>query len=567
MGVLILRETAGLAGLLAMSALGLALAFPRTDWYGTAWIALTPLLTVALTRMPRAALGWGWFHGTVFFLVLLRWLDHTFQTYSTIPWPLTWLPILALAAYCGLYTGGVAATLAWITRRGSPGWALLTAPFLWVAGEWVRSWLLGGFPWGTLGYSQHLRLSVIQIAELAGVHAVSLVVVAVNAAVAGCLLLAWRQALTGWLLGGFPWGTLGYSQHLRLSVIQIAELAGVHAVSLVVVAVNAAVAGCLLLAWRQALTGILLGGLLLGGTLAFGYARLSRPLPPGAIEVAIMQPSIEQPLKFDPEHAAVTLGIYRSLTERAARDRPDLIVWPETATPTPLRRDPGLVRDLTELARVTGASLLVGSLDVDAGPPAAFRNSAFLLTRRGIVGRYDKIHLVPFGEFVPLSGVIGFVRGWAEFISELEPGSSTVVFPGPPAPFGVVICYEGVFPELVREFVRGGARLMVNMTNDAWFGRTSGPWQHLGMYPLRAVEHRTAIVRAANTGVSAFISPTGQVLRRLDLGSRAVILDRLPLRTTETLYTRFGDWLAWLSAAITAGALAVCAARGVRRAR
>ena len=509
MGVLILRETAGLAGLLAMSALGLALAFPRTDWYGTAWIALTPLLTVALTRMPRAALGWGWFHGTVFFLVLLRWLDHTFQTYSTIPWPLTWLPILALAAYCGLYTGGVAATLAWITRRGSPGWALLTAPFLWVAGEWVRSWLLGGFPWGTLGYSQHLRLSVIQIAELAGVHAVSLVVVAVNAAVAGCLLLAWRQALTG----------------------------------------------------------ILLGGLLLGGTLAFGYARLSRPLPPGAIEVAIMQPSIEQPLKFDPEHAAVTLGIYRSLTERAARDRPDLIVWPETATPTPLRRDPGLVRDLTELARVTGASLLVGSLDVDAGPPAAFRNSAFLLTRRGIVGRYDKIHLVPFGEFVPLSGVIGFVRGWAEFISELEPGSSTVVFPGPPAPFGVVICYEGVFPELVREFVRGGARLMVNMTNDAWFGRTSGPWQHLGMYPLRAVEHRVAIVRAANTGVSAFISPTGQVLRRLDLGSRAVILDRLPLRTTETLYTRFGDWLAWLSAAITAGALAVCAARGVRRAR
>ena len=167
----------------------------------------------------------------------------------------------------------------------------------------------------------------------------------------------------------------------------------------------------------------------------------------------------------------------------------------------------------------------------------------FLLTERGIVGRYDKMHLVPFGEFVPLSGVIGFVRGWAEFISELEPGSRAVVFPGPPTPFGVVICYEGIFPELVREFVRGGARLMVNMTNDAWFGRTSGPWQHLGMYAFRAVENRTAIVRAANTGVSAFIAPTGQVLRRLDLGSRAVLVDRLPLRTRETIYTRFGDWL------------------------
>ena len=131
------------------------------------------------------------------------------------------------------------------------------------------------------------------------------------------------------------------------------------------------------------------------------------------------------------------------------------------------------------------------------------------------MGRYDKIHLVPFGEYVPLSGVIGFVRGWAEFIADLEPGSRAVVFPGPPAPFGVVICYEGIFPELFREFVDGGARVMVNMTNDAWFGRTSGPGQHLAMYPLRAVEHRVAIVRAANTGVSAFVEPTGRIVRHL----------------------------------------------------
>ena len=486
-----------------MSALGLALAFPRTDWWAMAWIVLTPLLVVALTRPPRAALGWGWLHGTVFFLVLLRWLDHTFRTYSTIPWPVSWLPILTLAAYCGLYTGAVAAALAWITRRRSAGLALLAAPFLWVAGEWVR----------------------------------------------------------GRLLGGFPWGTLGYSQHLRLPVIQVAELGGVHAVSLVVLAVNAAVAGCLLLAWRRALLGVGLGAALLGGTLAFGYARLAEPTPPGVVAVAIVQPSIEQPLKFDPEHAEVTRGIYLSLTRRAAADRPDLIVWLETATPTPLGRDPGLVRALGDIARVAGSRFVVGSLDVGAGSPPVVRNSAFLLTEHGIAGRYDKMHLVPFGEFVPLSGVIGFVRGWAEFISELEPGRRAVVFPGPPAPFGVVICYEGIFPELVREFVRSGARLMVNLTNDAWFGRTSGPWQHLGMYPFRAVEHRTAIVRAANTGVSAFIAPTGQVLRRLDLGSRAVLLDSLPLRTGETLYTRLGEWLAWLCLAVAAAALGA-AARG-----
>jgi apolipoprotein N-acyltransferase len=163
--------------------------------------------------------------------------------------------------------------------------------------------------------------------------------------------------------------------------------------------------------------------------------------------------------------------------------------------------------------------------------------------------------LVPFGEFVPLAGLIGFVRGWAAFISELTPGSSAVVFPGPPAPFGVMICYEGIFPELVRRFVTGGARLMVNMTNDGWFGRTSGPLQHLAMYPFRAVEHRTAVVRAANTGVSAFIAPTGRIVSTLGLFERGVLIRRVPLRSVETLYTRWGDWLPYLAVAVSAVAL------------
>jgi apolipoprotein N-acyltransferase len=177
------------------------------------------------------------------------------------------------------------------------------------------------------------------------------------------------------------------------------------------------------------------------------------------------------------------------------------------------------------------------------------------------VGRYDKIHLVPFGEFVPLAGVIGFVRGWAEFIADLEPGSDAVVFPGPPAPFGVVICYEGIFPDLFREFVSHGARMMVNMTNDGWFGRTSGPEQHLAMYSFRAVEHRIAVVRAANTGVSAFVAPSGQVIRRLGLFERGVITDRVPLRTGQTLFTRLGDWMAYVSLALAA----VSVGRAARR--
>jgi apolipoprotein N-acyltransferase len=227
-----------------------------------------------------------------------------------------------------------------------------------------------------------------------------------------------------------------------------------------------------------------------------------------------------------------------------------------------LRRDTALLATLTSLSATLRIPLLVGSIDVADGLPQRIRNSAFLVTAQGLEGRYDKIHLVPFGEFIPLSGVIGFVRGWAEFISDLEPGSRTVVFPGPPAPFGIVICYEGIFPDLVRDFVRDGARLMVNMTNDAWFGRTDGPDQHLSMYPFRAIEHRVSVVRAANTGVSAFIAPSGQIVRRMKLFERGVLTDRVALRVGRTLYTRLGDWLAFVSLAATAALVAAVVRRG-----
>ncbi|HEV8615000.1 MAG TPA: apolipoprotein N-acyltransferase [Methylomirabilota bacterium] len=499
-----LGDVALQAALLMASGFGLALAFPRTDWDRGAWFLLVPLVITAVTRPPRVAFGWGWLFGTVFFAVLLRWLNYTFGLYSAIPWPLVYGPTLLLAAYCGLYAGAFAWTLSLVTARRSVSWALVAAPFVWVAGEWIRGHLLGGFPWGTLGYSQYLRLSVIQIAELAGVHGVSFVLVAVNAAVAGALLLTWRRALAG--------------------------------------AAAAAV--------------------LVGATLGFGWVRLRDPGPPPQATVSLMQPAIEQPLKWEPAHAREVLAIYLALTRRAAADRPDLIVWPETASPTVLRRDTALLATLTSLSATLRIPLLVGSIDVADGLPQRIRNSAFLVTAQGLEGRYDKIHLVPFGEFIPLSGVIGFVRGWAEFISDLEPGSRTVVFPGPPAPFGIVICYEGIFPDLVRDFVRDGARLMVNMTNDAWFGRTDGPDQHLSMYPFRAIEHRVSVVRAANTGVSAFIAPSGQIVRRMKLFERGVLTDRVALRVGRTLYTRLGDWLAFVSLAATAALVAAVVRRG-----
>ena len=250
---------------MSASALGLALAFPRTDWSGVAWVLVAPVIVVALTRGPGGAFGWGWLFGGIFFLILLRWLGFTFEVYSAIPWPLTWGPILLLAAYCGLYVGLFAAVVSWLGRRRSPTLALLVTPFLWVAGEWVRGRLMGGFPWGALGYSQYLRLPVIQIAELGGVHAVSFVLLAVNAAVAGCLVQGWRRALAG-------------------------------------VGVAAA---------------------LVGATLGFGMIRLAEPPAPGQVRVAVIQPSIAQPLKGDPDYII-------SVVER------DHIAGYECHGPTPL---------------------------------------------------------------------------------------------------------------------------------------------------------------------------------------------------------------------------------------
>jgi apolipoprotein N-acyltransferase len=494
----VVRATAVVAGGLA-----LAQAYPPLDWAWLAWVALVPVLLVALAASPRAAFGWGWLGGFAFFITLLRWLNFTFSTYSAIPWPLTIGPTALLAGYCALWVGAASAGVAFLTRRRSATLALVAAPFLWVGAEWSR----------------------------------------------------------GVLMSGFPWGLLGYSQYTALPVIQVAELGGVWTVSLVVLAVNAAVAGVVALPRARGVSGLVLAGLLLGATVGFGYARLAEPESKEAITVAIMQPAIAQPLKWDERHTETTLRTYFGLSRRLRPGEAQLLVWPETASPMVLRRSPVLAASLVGLAGELQTRILVGSVDVEDGPPLVLRNSVFLLDERGVHGRYDKMHLVPFGEYVPLPWIIGFVRGWAEFISEMEAGTEAVVFRGPPAPFGVVICYEGIFPGLVRDFARSGARLMINMTNDAWFGMTSGPQQHLAMYPFRAVEHRTALARSANTGVSAFISPTGRIVKSLELFRVGIMTERLPLRVRTTLYTRFGDWLAYLSLVVSGIVLGIAATR------
>ncbi len=268
--------------------------------------------------------------------------------------------------------------------------------------------------------------------------------------------------------------------------------------------------------------------------------------------MAVVQGNIPQGRKWDYRRQAEFLGIYSNLTREASLKRPQLIVWPETAVPGYLPGDRYLFARLVRLSGQSGAYILMGAAHLKKGNEGEdkYFNSAFLFSPRGIEGIYNKIHLVPFGEFVPGGR---WFPSWQRAVlpgGGFEAGKYHSLFKLPQGQFTVLICYEIIFPRLVRRSVEGGANFIVNITNDAWFGKTAGPYQHAAMATFRAVENRRPLVRAANTGVSLFIDPFG---RRdvLKVGERPIFVQgtltkEIVLPRGETFYTRYGDIFAYL---------------------
>jgi apolipoprotein N-acyltransferase len=347
-------------------------------------------------------------------------------------------------------------------------------------------------------------------------------------------------------------------------VIQIAAWTGVYGVSALLVLVNTALAWTAVERRRPAAAAALgVAGAAIAATLLVGRAHLA-PVDAPTVPVAVVQGNIPQAVKWDAAFKAETLSIYGALT-RAAAPGSRLVVWPEAAMPAYVRFEPGALRWLTDLAADARVPLLVGVPDAETdGRKVSYLNSAFLVESGGLRGRYDKMHLVPFGEYVPLKRLLFFVEAIAAEIGDFTPGRQVTIFPLEGAAFGTVICYEVIFPDLFRRFVAEGASFMTNITNDAWFGDSGGPVQHLAMVPLRAVENRIAIARAANTGVSAFVLPSGAIQSTLPLGTRGTLRADLPLRRERTFYTRFGDVFAYACAALTGAALLGGVAAGRR---
>ncbi len=502
------------------SGLLLALAFPRADLGLLGLVALTPFL-LGLGGVGRgAALLHGYLCGGVFFLILLGWMPRVMVLYGGVPAAVAWLVLLLLVLYLASYVALFALLLAAAWRRHGPI-ALAAAPILWVGIEFARATLLTGFPWGLLGYTQYRNLPLLQAAAAGGIYAVSCLVMAANAGLA--LLMA--QPGRG----------------------------------------RTMVAGLLLLLATMA-----------GEAGGFLVERGAPGIPgEGGVIVAAVQGNVAQDLKWSPKEGGRILDDLIRLTRQAAAAGARLIVWPESASPFSFRRPVGTplpggavggeAAPLTVtadaayggivggLARDLGVSLIAGSVDytVRHGQLRAL-NSAFAIGPDGELGpSYDKIHLVPFGEYVPLQRLLFFVNRMAGgAIAGFAPGTRFEALPTPVGPAATTICYEAIFPELVRQVARHGV-LLVNITNDAWFGRSGAPRQHLAMAVVRAVENRRYLLRAANTGISALVDPYGRIVAETPLERQTVLVGTVAARRDQSLYARAGDWLAWACVILT----------------
>ncbi|CAB5153667.1 Apolipoprotein N-acyltransferase / Copper homeostasis protein CutE [Olavius algarvensis associated proteobacterium Delta 3] len=482
-----------------LSGLMMSAAFPKigADWI--AWVALVPFF-LSLRNLDGAgeALRLGLFAGLAHYLSLVYWLAYTMNTYGNLPYTLN-IPILFLfALYLSMFWAAFSVVVYRTCHR--PWILLISAPAAWVGLEFLRSVLFTGFPWEMLGHCMYRRQILIQICDMTGAYGLSAIVVLCNGAV-----------LTGmlWILGkdwqGHP---ISGRSALSAAVISIAAM---------VVCVGYGM-------WRSDDL----------------YRQMAnRP----HLRVAVVQGNINQAIKWDPAHQVASIEKYIRLSKTARRLTPDLVVWPETATPFYFPMQPRLTRKVIEGVRGTGTDFLFGSPSyVATGNDHAYFNSAYLVLSSGTVaGRYDKAHLVPFGEYVPLKKWLPFLGKIVAQVGDFRSGSPGQVLAWDKGGIGVLICYEAIFPELSRAMAANGASLLVNITNDAWYGRSSAPFQHFSMSVFRAVENRRSLVRAANTGISGFIDPVGRILQTTPLFEDAVIGQSLPVLEQTSTYTRRGD--------------------------
>jgi apolipoprotein N-acyltransferase len=492
------------------------LSFPKFGHPAAGWVALTPLL-VALLAGARGAFRLGLLTGIVYFAGTLYWLVRVMTTFGGLGLASAIGAAAVLVVYLSLYPALFAAVVARLNGR-SRLTAVSLAPAVWVASEVGRTYVWSGFPWVLLGYSQATVLPIAQVASVIGVFGLSFIVCSVSAAFA-------------------------------YAVVTISETPAARARALMTLA-TAVAAVLVIAAW---------------GAMRLRASDLTREGE--AIRVAVVQGNIAQDDKWNPALVDAILGRYIGMSRAALGARAELVIWPESSTPFFFDGDQR-GEAVRRLARESRVPFLIGSDEIepvpmsrnefDAGihPRDRVYNAAFMVGPTGAtVGVYRKMHLVPFGEYVPLKRLLFFVGPLVESVSDFSFGAEPVTLPVAGRPVSVAICYEVIYSSLIRRFVLNDSQLLTTITNDAWYERSSAAYQHWEQASLRAIEQGRYLARAANTGISGFVDPYGRVLAQSGLFEQTMLVGDLRFIRSMTIYARVGDLIAWLSLAATAAAL------------
>jgi apolipoprotein N-acyltransferase len=518
--------------LVFLSSLLQVLIFPLAGFYVLSWVAFAPLIVALLRTRPAGALEidgsvnlqaakpgqaflLGYISGILWYAGTCYWIYDTMHQYGGLSVPLALLALFLFCLYLGLYHGlfGLLLSLAAGPGRNYRR-ALVAAPFLWVAVELART-LVTGFPWNLLGTAQVDNISLSRITTLTGVYGVSFEIMLVNVAVAAAFLVPRKKR-----------GMLLIASVAAASVLQAGRLVPAPTLptdrAALLVQENIPVDGT----WTRD-----------------AFERTLRELSDLSVKAVTSNSSDDS-----------------SAVPHSKPGEVDLIVWPES--PAPFFTNDPLFRDaVSETARkshswlVTGA---IGSMPATHSGTSSSRvfNSAALVSPAGDwTARYDKVHLVPFGEYLPFPRLFAFAGGLTKEVGEFEAGTSRAPLNAGGTELGVFICYESVFPGEVRQFADRGAQVLVNLSNDGWYGDSGAYAQHLNQTRMRAIENDRWLLSATNTGVTASIDPYGRTVARLPRKERAALVAPYALTSVTTFYTRHGDWFAWLCAIISAGAL------------
>ena len=507
------RQAVALHILPLTAGLLIAAAFPRANQAWLGWVAWIPLiLFVARAQSRRAAFRGGWLTGVVWFFILLRWMPEVMSSYGGMPSIAAFVAYALLIAVLACYPAAVCAfTRHLMFRLGE--WCFLLFPVVWIVMEFVISVTpCGGFPWLLAGYTQTPFIPMIQIADITGVYGVSFVLLCVNTAVS--------------------WFFIEESTKKRRR----------HAPLII--------------------TATLVAGVLIYGQSAVNrWEKIEAPF-----QAALLQGNISLDDPYNVMQEKFERG-YLRMSDSLAYVPVDVLILPESPTTKIFQNDEWYRRTMENLAQRYPLGLVLSNINFEElqDGTEAYYNSAFFLTKDGsLSGIYDKIHLVPFGEYIPYKKLLFFAETVSKEMGGFSAGRELRILPLGDRPANAVICYEAVFPGLVRRFVDRGSQVIINLTNDGWYGISDAPYQHLEIARMRAVENRRYFLRAANTGFSAVIEPTGRIAASTDWAQEAICLGRFGFIEEKTIYSSCGNVFAWLCVIISAAAL-IWAIRGRKK--